>query len=74
VTGWTPADQAELDALVWALVTDYFEHRDRCGRCAGPQPCPHLQAAIREVCEWRQARILLSRAEALRAEREEITA
>jgi hypothetical protein len=42
------------------------EHRD-CVRCL---PCPHLQTAIREVCEWREARILLSRAEALRAEQE----
>ena len=43
------------------------EHRD-CVRCA---PCPHLQAAIAEVLEWREARILLSRAEALRTDAEE---
>jgi hypothetical protein len=30
-------------------------------------PCPHLQAAIREVCDWRQQRRLLSHAQALRS-------
>ena len=39
------------------------EHRD-CSRC---NPCPRLQAAVREVVGWREARILLSRAQALRA-------
>jgi hypothetical protein len=74
---WTPADQAEIDVLVWALVTDYSEHRQRCRACQpdppprAPYPCPHLQAAIREVCDWREARILLSRAEALRREFQE---
>ena len=40
------------------------EHRD-CARCL---PCPHLQRAIAEVVDWRAARMLLSRAEYLRAE------
>jgi hypothetical protein len=112
---WTAADAAELDVLVWALTTDYHEHRQRCEAC---QPCPeperwqahkaacrvcqgkapltygtdciardgfqehfrscprclpcqHLQKAVAEVVEWREARILLSRAEALRANLEE---
>jgi hypothetical protein len=43
------------------------EHRG-CVRC---NPCPHLQAAIAEALEWREARILLSRAEALRTETDE---
>jgi hypothetical protein len=38
------------------------EHRD-CVRCL---PCPHLQRAIAEIVEWREARLLLSRAQALR--------
>ena len=47
----------------------FLDHNRRgCPRCL---PCPHLQAAIAEVLEWREARILLSRAEALRAEAEE---
>jgi|RhiMethySRZTD1v2_1073278.scaffolds.fasta_scaffold273472_2 hypothetical protein len=42
------------------------EHRD-CVRCL---PCPHLQRAIAEVVEWREARLLLSQAQALRAEQD----
>ena len=74
---WTEADAAELDVLVHALVVDYFEHRKRCLACqpdprAGtPYPCPHLQRAIREVCDWREARILLSRSRSLRAAQDE---
>jgi hypothetical protein len=67
---WTEADSAELDVLLHALVNGYFEHRERCRIClSGERPCPHLQAAIREVVEWREARLLLSRAEGLRAMR-----
>jgi hypothetical protein len=73
---WTPADAAELDVLVHALVNGYAEHRRRCRACAtsgepGSLPCPHLQAAIAEVVAWRDARLLLSRAEGLRREIEE---
>ena len=52
---WTAADQAELDVLLWALVSGYFEHRRRCATCAaGFPPCQHLQAAI-EALHWAQA-------------------
>lgn len=45
-----------------------LEHNRRgCARCL---PCPYLQAAIAEVLEWREARILLSRAQALRLDQE----
>jgi hypothetical protein len=67
VTGWTAADQAELDVLLHALAADWFKHRPTCDA----DPCPHLQAAIAEVIEWRDARVLLSQAQALRAELEE---
>jgi hypothetical protein len=40
-----------------------LEHGAVCARC---NPCPHLQRAIVEVLEWREARALLSKAEALR--------
>ena len=39
MTAWTPADGAELDALVQRLVVDYWEHRKRCEACR-PEPCP----------------------------------
>jgi len=70
VTFWTEADQAELDVLLHALTSGYVGHRQRCAQCAGPEPCPHVRRAIAEVLEWREARALLSRAEALRAELE----
>lgn len=66
MSAWTAADQAELDVLLWALVDSYHTHRPRCHACASPEPCPHVQAAVREVCDWHHARTLLSRAEHLR--------
>ena len=42
----------------------FVAHGATCKRC---NPCPHLQEAIRVVVDWRDARALLSRAEALRA-------
>lgn len=73
---WTGADDAELDVLGHALAYGYAEHRRRCRVCArrgepGSLPCPQLQAAIAEVVEWREARALRSRAEALRRAVEE---
>lgn len=80
VVTWTPADAAELDVLVHELADAYFEHRDRCDHClawrarlAGSTPCPYLGAAIEIVLEWRQKRLLLTRAEQLRLERRLIT-
>lgn len=43
---WTPADQAELDVLTYALVGRYSEHRERCGACQ-PGDCP-------ELVDWRR--------------------
>jgi hypothetical protein len=67
---WTAADAAELDVLVYELVSRYFEHRPLCASCAaGDPPCPHVREAIEAVVDWREARALLSRAEYLRVER-----
>lgn len=49
----------------------FIAHGDTCKRC---NVCPHLRTAIEAVLDWRQARELLSRAEALRAERDELEA
>jgi hypothetical protein len=65
---WTAADAAELDCLVWALADGWHNHRRTCDL----EPCSHLQEAIREVLDWREARILLSRADALRAMQNEV--
>jgi hypothetical protein len=42
----------------------FVEHGVTCPKC---NPCPHLQAAIREVLDCRAARSLRSKAEYLRA-------
>ena len=63
---WTDADQAELDVLLWALVDGWDKHRRTCRL----DPCPHLHDAIHEVVDWRQARMFLSEAQALRIEQE----
>lgn len=71
---WTEADAAELHALTWALVDGWFEHRERCTRCARAREtgiaCPHTQKAVQIVVDWRHARELESRARWLRLQRE----
>jgi hypothetical protein len=68
--GWTEADRAELDALVWELVTLIPEHRARCPLCEDETrtrlPCPRVNEAIQAVLDWVVRRRLLSRAEYLR--------
>jgi hypothetical protein len=46
------------------LVDNVFQHRDAgCQVCvAGSPPCPKVQKAIAVAVEWRDARIVLSRA------------
>lgn len=68
---WTEADQAELEALVWALVDGIDEHRPQCASCAAHYPpCPHIRTAIEVVADWLRKRELLSEARWLRLERE----
>jgi hypothetical protein len=61
---WTAADAAELDVLVHELVAAVEQHRETgCRTCAaGYPPCPGVQAAITVAIEWRETRILRSRA------------
>ncbi len=68
---WTEADQGELDCLVRDLADGVWEHRTECARCALEHPpCPHVQAAIDTVIDWRSRRELLSRARWLRLQRD----
>jgi hypothetical protein len=70
---WTASDRAELDALAHELVTSVFLHRESCAACAaGYPPCPAVRAAVERVLEWREARILLSRATWLRARQDRL--
>ena len=72
----TPADLAEQDVLLWALVDGYATHWEKCRACQPnpepgvPYPCPHLRQAIDVVLDWRYARALLSKAQALRIEQD----
>jgi hypothetical protein len=64
---WTPADAAELDLLTRELVDKTFSHRFTCEVCiAGHPPCPQIPAAIEAVIEWRDLRVLASKAAWLR--------
>jgi hypothetical protein len=70
---WTAADQAELDVLVWKFVDHFLEHRDRCAVCAeGWRWCDNVREALDTILEWRKFRHLLSKAEHLRRELDEL--
>jgi hypothetical protein len=71
---WTPADQAELEVFAYKLVDGVYEHRAAgCEVCAaGYPPCPVVTEATERVVEWRERRIMLSRATWLRARQDEL--
>jgi hypothetical protein len=67
---WTEADAAELDVLVHEVVRVAMIHRERCLTCRrerGIHDCAGMTAAIEAVIEWRDGRILRSKAAWLRA-------
>lgn len=65
---WTPADQAELDVLLWDFTAGAFAHREQCSHCREGGPwCTPLVDAFEAVLEWREGRTLRTRATALRA-------
>jgi hypothetical protein len=65
--GWTNADQAELDCVLWEFLSRREEHRARCPRCQAERetgwPCPYVREAWEAVEDWIARRRLLSRAE-----------
>jgi hypothetical protein len=64
---WTPADSAELDVLVDALLDAVYMHREQCKICATGGPwCDALRDCLQIVQEWRRSRDRLSKAEHLR--------
>jgi hypothetical protein len=70
---WTVADEAELDLLARELVRVAFIHREKCSTCrAGGPWCPAMVDALEAVLEWREGRVLRSKAAWLRA-RQELT-
>ena len=65
---WTEADQAEHDLLVYELIKVAHAHRVGCTICKTGGPwCAPLGEALEAVVEWRQGRILRSKAAWLRA-------
>jgi hypothetical protein len=70
---WTEADRAELDVRTHMLVVTVEAHRESgCEACAsGYPPCPFVRAAIDDVADWRDGRMLRSRALWLRDRQDE---
>jgi hypothetical protein len=64
---WTAADEAELDLIVRELVRSALIHRERCSTCrAGDRWCPPMAEALEATLDWRDGRILRSKAAFLR--------
>jgi hypothetical protein len=71
---WTAADEAELAAVVFALIRDHADHRKRCPACQVGGPCLSVRQAIRAAVEWAHGRHLLSRAQWLREQEADVEA
>jgi hypothetical protein len=70
---WTPADQAELDLLVFEFVHAAFRHREACSVCLTGGPwCLPLRDAWDGLIGWRDGRVLRSKAGWLRAREDEV--
>jgi hypothetical protein len=64
---WTDADAAELELLVHELVRAAFLHRGGCSTCGADRRwCPAMYEALEAVTDWRDGRILRSKAAFLR--------
>lgn len=69
---WTPADQAELNLLTLELVHGMTWHFDNCpngyttSHGSRHCDCPSIGQAIDTVLEWRESRVLHSKAAYLR--------
>jgi hypothetical protein len=68
---WTPADQAEFDAITHVLLWGLPEHKARCRACQERRYCRHASAALGFAVLWRERRGLLSKAEYLRRAQQE---
>jgi hypothetical protein len=67
--GWTRADQAELDIILWEFLDALYLHRDLCAACYRLNRwCRPLDDAWTAVEVWLYRRRLLSKAQWLRDE------
>ena len=60
---WTEADQAELDALLWAFLCVAEHHQQHCSGCGPVAACAAVRDAWDALEDWWVQRRLLSRAE-----------
>lgn len=68
---WTEADQAEFDLLLLEFVKAALRHREGCAICRGGGPwCDPLYEAFEILVDWRDCRILQSKADWLRLRQE----
>jgi len=66
-TYWTAADAAELDVLIFEFVRVRELHVPACAVCREHGPwCARLLASLEAVLEWREGRLLRSKAAWLR--------
>ena len=71
--GWTRADQAELNAILWFFLEAVYKHKAECAGCEYRARlyrhgwCPPLEDAWNAVERWITVRRMWSRAEHLRA-------
>ena len=64
---FTEADLAEIDVVTLALVECIFVHREKCPRCRElGHHCERIGDVIGMAVQFAQARMLSSKAEALR--------
>lgn len=75
---WTEADQAEFAVHVKEFLDVVFLHKEWCLECQGIYSwckgrrcwCDDLLKAFQQLMDWRQARILVSKAEWLRVQQD----
>jgi hypothetical protein len=66
---WTEADKAELSLLVYEFTGAVALHDAQCGTCrARGEWCAALSDACNALLEWREGRMLASKAAFLRSE------
>ena len=66
-TYWTAADAAELDVLIFEFVRVHALHVPACEECRQRGPwCRRLRDSFDAVLEWREGRVLRSKAAWLR--------
>lgn len=67
-TWWSEADLAEIDIVAWDLVDAMKTHEEHCDICRQGYRCDKISDALEATIAWRDRRLLLTKAQTLRAE------